>query len=459
MWMGNIFSHRARCALALLVALSMTEAPALVEARSDADAPPTTPTGVSLVEVVRLLLASQPQYLWTRPGDANGRTLFYFDQSKDGSSKCDDVCKKEFAPFIAASGARTTRDWTLVSAKGGGKQWAYQSRLLYTWSKEQRPGQVAQNVALAEAANAKLAESALDRGEEGKLLPPDGWQVARFTPAITMELPDGIDARLVSAAERVILTDQSGLTLYTFSGKVEQDGQRCATGGCEIRWMPLAAPELANNVGDFSIVTREDGTTQWAYRKRPLYTFRNDKVEGDVSGLGVDKRWEVATVTENFHPKSVALRQAAGYGPVFTAGGSTLYAAYPFQRRWGGRDLRDNFHNAYFEGKEFKDTGCLDAQCLKSWRPFIADADAKPSGFWEVIKRRDGAYQWAYKGFAVYTYSEDRKPGDVNGNAIYDYAIGEGRDQEQDLTKVTFLAKFQTFTRGGAGVYWHVTKP
>ena len=35
--------------------------------------------------------------------------------------------------------------------------------------------------------------------------------------------------------------------------------------------------------------------------------------------------------------------------------------------------------------------------------------------------RPDGARQWVYKGFALYTYAGD-KPGDINGNEIYDLA-------------------------------------
>ena len=46
--------------------------------------------------------------------------------------------------------------------------------------------------------------------------------------------------------------------------------------------------------------------------------------------------------------------------------------------------------------------------------------NAVPSGYWGILVREDGAKQWAYKGFAMYTYAGDKKPGDKTGNDIYD---------------------------------------
>src|SRR3974390_699471 len=40
----------------------------------------TTPPGITLIEVMRDLPISEPQVLWLRPGDADGRTLFVYAQ-------------------------------------------------------------------------------------------------------------------------------------------------------------------------------------------------------------------------------------------------------------------------------------------------------------------------------------------------------------------------------------------
>ncbi len=56
--------------------------------------------------------------------------------------------------------------------------------------------------------------------------------------------------------------------------------------------------------------------------------------------------------------------------------------------------------------------------CVQKWPPFLAAEDAKASGDWSLIVREGGARQWAYQGHLLYTSIKDRKPGDVNGEAI-----------------------------------------
>ncbi len=65
---------------------------------------------------------------------------------------------------------------------------------------------------------------------------------------------------------------------------------------------------------------------------------------------------------------------------------------------------------------------CVD-ECLKTWRPLAAPANALPSGHWAIMERSNGTRQWAYKGFAAYTYAGDTKPGERSGSDIYDIFI------------------------------------
>src|SRR5687767_5342612 len=88
-----------------VTALAMAAAPAVI---------PTTPEGVTLIEVTRELALSQPEYLWSRPGDAAGRTLFVSNADAPGLAKCVDACAKEFPPLLAAAGAKGFGDWSLV---------------------------------------------------------------------------------------------------------------------------------------------------------------------------------------------------------------------------------------------------------------------------------------------------------------------------------------------------------
>jgi len=417
-----------------------------------AGALPTTPAGITLIEVVRELPVSQPEILWIAIGSAEGGTLMFRDADGPDSSGCTGSCAEEFRPAQVHAGATASGEWSIVRRPDGTNQWAYQGRPLYSWSKEQVPAEVATNVGLTETATAKFAE---DEVVAGSLMPPEGWQVARFTPADSMVLPDGVNARLVNSAQAVVLTSADGFTLYSFSGDVREDRQACAGSACDNRWQPLFAAALAGDVGDFSVVTRADGTRQWAYQSRALYTYAGDRLPGDAHGTDVDPRWSPAALTTNFHPEDVSIASFDGYGDALTLKGMTLYGGYAFEKRWGGRNLRDTFTNVYYKGKKLGPAACTDQVCLDKWRPFLAPADAQPSGFWETVRRSDGSLQWAYKGYALYTHAGDSAAGDYYGQASYDFATaGEARF---DFTRVSQLQ--QVSRAAVAGIYWNIAKP
>ena len=127
-----------------------------------------------------------------------------------------------------------------------------------------------------------------------------------------------------------------------------------------------------------------------------------------------------------FAPAGVTVRQSLSFGDsLATASGMTIYRrdAKPFQT--SGHASAKNLLGIPTTGRVIG-TGACDADCLKTWRPFLASADAQPSGYWEVMTRDDGARQWAYKGYALYTYAGDKKPGDMTGHDIYDLLINDG---------------------------------
>jgi predicted lipoprotein with Yx(FWY)xxD motif len=47
--------------------------------------------------------------------------------------------------------------------------------------------------------------------------------------------------------------------------------------------------------GDYSIITRDDGKKQVAYKGKPLYYWIKDTKPGEKSGAGVNNVWQVAT--------------------------------------------------------------------------------------------------------------------------------------------------------------------
>jgi predicted lipoprotein with Yx(FWY)xxD motif len=90
------------------------------------------------------------------------------------------------------------------------------------------------------------------------------------------------------------LVNPDGMTLYTFINDTTP-GKSACNGACAGNWPPLAATAAAQAEGNYSLVTRNDGSLQWAYKGKPLYTFVKDTKPGDVAGEGfLNGAWHVA---------------------------------------------------------------------------------------------------------------------------------------------------------------------
>lgn len=87
------------------------------------------------------------------------------------------------------------------------------------------------------------------------------------------------------------LVDSKGMTLYIFD-KDKESGKSTCYRGCARAWPPFApkagdpAPEAP-----LSIIARDDGTKQYAYRSKPLYYYQKDTKAGDATGQGRGNVW------------------------------------------------------------------------------------------------------------------------------------------------------------------------
>ena len=90
-----------------------------------------------------------------------------------------------------------------------------------------------------------------------------------------------------------VLATPAGATLYTFDKDVAGSGKSTCNAQCATNWPPLAAQASDAASGDWSIVTRDDGSRQWAFKGWPLYTYAKDAKAGDVTGDGKGNVWHV----------------------------------------------------------------------------------------------------------------------------------------------------------------------
>ncbi|MBT9552072.1 MAG: hypothetical protein IV088_14565 [Hydrogenophaga sp.] len=90
-----------------------------------------------------------------------------------------------------------------------------------------------------------------------------------------------------------VLAGPNGMTLYTFDKDTAGSGKSTCNGPCATNWPPLMAGG-ASASGDYSVVTRDDGAKQLAYKGKALYYWIKDTKPGDKTGDGFNNVWRVA---------------------------------------------------------------------------------------------------------------------------------------------------------------------
>ena len=80
------------------------------------------------------------------------------------------------------------------------------------------------------------------------------------------------------------LNDATGKPLYTFA-RDTTSGKSACNGPCSMAWPPLLATATDKDMGDWTVITRDDGAKQWAYKGRPLYTYAKDTAGQPATGV------------------------------------------------------------------------------------------------------------------------------------------------------------------------------
>jgi len=87
--------------------------------------------------------------------------------------------------------------------------------------------------------------------------------------------------------------DAKGMTLYTFDK--DTAGKSVCNGQCATNWPPMIVADGGKAAGDWTIVGRDDGLKQWAYKGKPVYLWVKDTKAGDTTGDGfLNGAWHIA---------------------------------------------------------------------------------------------------------------------------------------------------------------------
>jgi len=96
--------------------------------------------------------------------------------------------------------------------------------------------------------------------------------------------PQAVVQTKTAAGVGLYLADASGNALYNYGG--DTSGVSNCNSGCISTWPPYIPGPTTGLQTNVTVITRSDGSKQYAYKGMPLYTFASDS-NGQVTGDGV----------------------------------------------------------------------------------------------------------------------------------------------------------------------------
>ena len=91
-----------------------------------------------------------------------------------------------------------------------------------------------------------------------------------------------------------MLVGSNNMTLYTFAKDTAGSGKSMCNGPCAANWPPLLVDGSPAVSGDYSVITRDDGKKQLAFKGIPLYFWVKDTKPGDKTGDGfLNGAWKI----------------------------------------------------------------------------------------------------------------------------------------------------------------------
>ncbi len=89
------------------------------------------------------------------------------------------------------------------------------------------------------------------------------------------------------------MTDFNGMTLYTFDK--DANGTSSCVGSCSQIWPIYTSGATAQGTfpTNITVISRSDGSKQFAYKGMALYYYSNDVKAGDLNGDGIGGIWHI----------------------------------------------------------------------------------------------------------------------------------------------------------------------
>lgn len=313
-------------------------------------------------------------------------------------------CTDLWPPVLADEDAEPVGKWTILTGDDDRRQWAYDEQPVYTSILDTQPGDTFGGL--------KGGPGGSSPAEREPVGPPE-------------ELPANFNVR--TTVRGLMLTTNESYSVYSLQGETPENLTCVDT--CTQLWTPILAPELAQAIGRWSILQRAPGVKQWVFDGQPVYTYTLDPGTRSLNGSDVPGWNNVYTHKAPSPPPEFTVQTSIAGEVLADSQGKTIYVYNC------GDDSIDQLscdHPDRSQVYRLAICGGGDQQrCMENWPYVLAEAGATgTSRTWSVMqidpktgnKAKEGDPDalnvWAYRDRPVYTYVEDKAPGDVNGDGI-----------------------------------------
>ena len=310
------------------------------------------------------------------------------------------TCTQEWPPVYAAADSKPVGNFTILTRTDGTKQWAYKGYALYTSHLDAAPGDT-------NGGTFRRGRDPVSHGAERDPVGPASEVPPQF--AVT------------SKALGRMLSDAKGPSVYTYDRDTATKSN--CVDACLNDWTPIIAPDSVVLKGEWSIVIRPGGERQWAFRGKPLYKYVQDSKVRSYDGADVPGWHNVFLQRAPSAPAGFQVVDTNGGQVLTDRNGKTLYTFNCVE------DTADTLYcDNPTSAQEYRWAMCGGgdpARCLKTFPYVVADKNDKSlSRAWTVMEinpktgrvatgKPDALRVWAYRGRPIYTFVEDKQPGDI----------------------------------------------
>ncbi len=219
--------------------------------------------------------------------DENHMTLYAFD-GKPEQAVFNSACDGSWRALSAAELSHPVGDFAPVARADGSRQWSYKGKLLFGYQGDLQPGDIKGLDCAAKTSDSR-------------------WQVAALAHHF---MPAGVKVRKDIFSGEILATSK-GMPLYRRSSHdnfykqryIYTKGKKVGTSGCDAEclkvWAPLRASDSDQASGYWEVVTRPDGSRQWAFKGSAIYTYSKDKADGTATG---DNRYDLSVGDRGRYP-------------------------------------------------------------------------------------------------------------------------------------------------------------